>query len=247
MEFDPHNPIVKKCLIGIAHKDAERIELATRVFEDAWNESSNDFERFLTAFFVATVQQQAQQQCDWYGRSLQYALSDGSVAAQSALARLHTELARVYRVLERPTDAQEHHDQASAARSLFNDSGPFYHGTKAQLKIGDHLVAGMKSNYQAELTMNHVYFSASANGAGLAAALSTLEGPERVYLVQPTGEVEADPNVSDKKFPGNLTRSYRSAKPLLIVGEVHNWKAISAEQRSEWNEKLKGNKGEIIN
>ncbi|RYY65184.1 MAG: NAD(+)--rifampin ADP-ribosyltransferase [Chitinophagaceae bacterium] len=90
------------------------------------------------------------------------------------------------------------------------DEGPFYHGTRADLQVGDLLTAGYPSNYRPEVLMNHIYFTALVNGAGLAAALAAGEGEERVYLVEPTGPFENDPNVTDKKFPGNPTRSYRS-------------------------------------
>lgn len=81
------------------------------------------------------------------------------------------------------------------------------------------LTAGGISNYKPELQMNHIYFTANTNGAGLAATLAKGEGKERVYIIEPTGEFENDPNVTDKKFPGNLTRSYRSKEPLRIIGE----------------------------
>ena len=127
------------------------------------------------------------------------------------------------------------------------DEGPFYHGTKADLKIGDHLTAGFKSNYKPEVIMNHIYFTALVNGAGLAAELSSGDGRERVYIVEPIGEFENDPNVTDKKFPGNPTRSYRSEKPLKIVGEVTDWVRLAPEQLQDWREKLANIKGEIIN
>nr|WP_270890171.1 NAD(+)--rifampin ADP-ribosyltransferase [Streptomyces sp. DHE17-7] len=97
------------------------------------------------------------------------------------------------------------------------DEGPFFHGTKAALQVGDHLTAGFRSNYRPEIVMNHVYFTALRDGAGLAAELAAGDGEPRVYLVEPTGEFENDPNVTDKKFPGNPTRSYRSKEPLRIV------------------------------
>ncbi|WP_425278662.1 NAD(+)--rifampin ADP-ribosyltransferase [Defluviitalea saccharophila] len=128
-----------------------------------------------------------------------------------------------------------------------SDKGPFYHGTKADLKIGDLLTAGGNSNYKSDLKMNHIYFTANINGAGLAAALAKGEGRERVYIVEPTGEFENDPNVTDKKFPGNLTRSYRSKEPLRIIGEVTEWAKLTNRERQEWRENLDKNKGEIIN
>ncbi|WP_407372179.1 NAD(+)--rifampin ADP-ribosyltransferase [Carnobacterium sp.] len=125
--------------------------------------------------------------------------------------------------------------------------GPFYHGSKADLQVGDLLTAGKKSNYEKDLKMNHIYFTANINGAGLAAALSKDEGNERVYIIESTGEFENDPNVTDKKFPGNLTRSYRSQEPLKILGEVADWEKLTHSERQEWDDRLAKNKGEIIN
>ena len=131
------------------------------------------------------------------------------------------------------------------------DNGPFYHGTKADLRVGDFLTAGFRSNYDPEVIMNHIYFTALVNGAGLAAALAKGDGHERVYIVEPTGSFENDPNVTDKKFPGNPTRSYRSKAPLKIVGEVTDWVRQTPEQLHAWREKLAtikaGSRGEIIN
>lgn len=87
------------------------------------------------------------------------------------------------------------------------DEGPFFHGTKADLRDGDLLSAGFRSNYRPEVVMNHIYFTALPNGAGLAAELAAGDGAPRVYAVEPTGAFENDPNVTDKKFPGNPTRS----------------------------------------
>lgn len=119
------------------------------------------------------------------------------------------------------------------------DEGPFYHGTKADLKVGDLLTAGYKSNYHPEVVMNHIYFTALPNGAGLAATLAPgEEGKERVYIVEPMGEFENDPNVTDKKFPGNPTRSYRSTAPLKIVGEVTDWVRLTPEEHQMWKDRL---------
>lgn len=127
------------------------------------------------------------------------------------------------------------------------DNGPFYHGTRADLRVGDLLTSGFRSNYRPEVIMNHIYFTALVNGAGLAAALAKGDGPERVYIVEPTGYFENDPNVTDKKFPGNPTRSYRSQAPLKIVGEVTEWARLTLEEVQVWKEKLANIKGEIIN
>jgi hypothetical protein len=127
------------------------------------------------------------------------------------------------------------------------DDGPFYHGTRADLKVGDLLTAGFKSNYRPEITMNHIYFTALVNGAGLAAELSSGAEREHVYIVEPTGDFVDDPNVTDKKFPGNPTRSYRSEEPLRIIGEVTEWTRLTPEQLQEWRNKLANVKGEILN
>jgi rifampin ADP-ribosylating transferase len=127
------------------------------------------------------------------------------------------------------------------------DNGPFYHGTKADLQVGDLLTAGFRSNYKPEVVMNHIYFTALVNGAGLAADLAQGDGRGRVYIVEPTGSFENDPNVTDKKFPGNPTRSYRSDAPLKIVGEVTDWVRQTPEELQKWRERLANIKGEIIN
>ncbi|MFJ3022018.1 NAD(+)--rifampin ADP-ribosyltransferase [Streptomyces tendae] len=130
------------------------------------------------------------------------------------------------------------------------DEGPFFHGTKADLRVGDHLTAGFPSNYRPEIVMNHVYFTALRDGAGLA-ELAAGDGEPRVYAVEPTGEFENDPNVTDKKFPGNPTRSYRSTEPLRVVGEVTDWTRQTPEALQMWRERLAAmrleGRAEIIN
>ena len=131
------------------------------------------------------------------------------------------------------------------------DDGPFFHGTRADLAIGDLLTAGFRSNYRPEVVMNHIYFTAVADGAGLAAELAAGEGDPRVYEVEPTGEFENDPNVTDKKFPGNPTRSYRSTDPIRVVGEVTDWTRLTPEALQAWRQRLAAlaadERGEIIN
>lgn len=131
------------------------------------------------------------------------------------------------------------------------DDGPFFHGTKADLRAGDHLTAGFRSNYRPEVTMNHVYFTALVGGAGLAAELAAGDAEPRVYEVEPTGPYEDDPNVTDKKFPGNPTRSYRSAAPLRVVREVVDWPRLTPEALATWRARLAelaaDERGEIIN
>jgi hypothetical protein len=131
------------------------------------------------------------------------------------------------------------------------DNGPFYHGTKADLQIGDLLTAGFRSNYRPEIIMNHIYFTALQNGAGLAAELAKGNGAGRVYIVEPIGNFENDPNVTDKKFPGNPTRSYRSKAALKIVGEIGDWVRLTPEELQKWHERLAkinaDSRAEIIN
>jgi rifampin ADP-ribosylating transferase len=131
------------------------------------------------------------------------------------------------------------------------DEGPFFHGTKADLRVGDLLAAGFRSNYRPEVVMNHIYFTAQLKGAGLAAELAAGEGAPRVYAVEPTGAFEDDPNVTDKKFPGNPTRSYRSREPLKVVGEVTDWTRQTPEALQTWHARLaairEDERGEIIN
>lgn len=105
--------------------------------------------------------------------------------------------------------------------------GPFFHGTKTSFDVGDLLIPGQLSNYHEGRISNHVYFAALLEPAVWAAELATaLEGSEergRIYVVEPTGPFEDDPNVTNKKFPGNVTRSYRTGRPMLVLDEVQTW------------------------
>ena len=131
------------------------------------------------------------------------------------------------------------------------DEGPFFHGTKADLRVGDLFTAGFRSNYRPEVVMNHIYFTALRDGAGLAAELAAGDAAPRVYAVEPTGTFEDDPNVTDKKFPGNPTRSYRSRDPVRIVREVTEWTRLTPAALQEWRDRLAAiladERGEIIN
>src|SRR4029453_10071224 len=107
--------------------------------------------------------------------------------------------------------------------------GVYLHGTKADLAVGDLLVSGRESNFAAGRAMNYVYFSATLDAAVWGAELASGEGRGRIYIVEPVGEFEDDPNLTDKKFPGNPTHSFRSRKPLRVVGELVDWWAHSPE------------------
>jgi len=130
------------------------------------------------------------------------------------------------------------------------DDGPFFHGTKADLRVGDLLTPGFRSNYRPEVRMNHIYFTSRLDGAGLAAEIIPGEAPPRVYEVEPTGPFEDDPNVTDKKFPGNPTRSFRSAAPLRIVAERDDWTRLTPETLAWWHHRLtemRDENAEILN
>ena len=106
---------------------------------------------------------------------------------------------------------------------------PFYHGTKADLAVGDLITPGFGSNF-ADRALAHIYFSATLEAATWGAELAKGEGKERIYIVEPTGQFEDDPNLTDKKFPGNITASYRSREPLRVIGEVEDWVGHTPEQ-----------------
>jgi hypothetical protein len=109
------------------------------------------------------------------------------------------------------------------------DNGPFFHGTKAELKIGGLLEPQHFSNYQNKKS-NYIYFTATLDAAKWGAELATSNSKERIYIVEPLGEFENDPNLTDKKFSGNPTRSYRSKFPLKIIAELSSWERHSEEE-----------------
>lgn len=109
------------------------------------------------------------------------------------------------------------------------DQGPFFHGTKAELKIGDLLEPQHLSNYQ-DKKSNHIYFTATLDAAKWGAELASSSSKERIYIVEPLGEFENDPNLTDKRFPGNPTRSYRSKSPLKIIAELRAWERHTDEE-----------------
>jgi Rifampin ADP-ribosyl transferase len=104
-----------------------------------------------------------------------------------------------------------------------------YHGTRADLKPGDLIEPGYASNYGQRKKANHVYLSATLDAAAWGAELALGEGPGRIYIVEPTGQIVDDPNLTDRKFPGNPTKSYRSRAPLRVTGEVRDWQGHSPE------------------
>lgn len=106
----------------------------------------------------------------------------------------------------------------------------FYHGTKADLKTGELIEPGRVSNYGKRKQAAFVYLTATLDAAIWGAELAVGEGPGRIYVVEPTGPIEDDPNLTDKKFPGNPTKSYRTRQPLRVTGEVTEWQGHPPEQ-----------------
>ncbi|GAB2953376.1 NAD(+)--rifampin ADP-ribosyltransferase [Hymenobacter coalescens] len=105
-----------------------------------------------------------------------------------------------------------------------------YHGTKADLQPGDLIEPGFQSNYGQRKKASYVYLSATLNAATWGAELAVGEGRGRIYIVEPTGPIEDDPNLTDKKFPGNPTKSYRSLHPLRVIGEFMDWQGHSPDE-----------------
>jgi len=247
MEFNPANNVVKLCLQGMAMEEQGKHAEAHGLFLQAWNEATDDFEKFTAAHYVAKHQGNVADKLNWHETTLQYALRVNDNTVNSAFPSIYSNIAKCYEELGDLANANKHHELAASATDNISDNGPFYHGTRADLQVGDLLTAGRLSNYHADVIMNHIYFTAQVNGAGFAAALAKGNGRERVYIVEPTGSFENDPNVTDKKFPGNPTRSYRTKDPLKIVGEIEEWVRLSDEDLQKFREKLAQSKGEIIN
>jgi rifampin ADP-ribosylating transferase len=247
IQFDPNNIIIRLCMMGMSMEDSGKPEDAAKLFIKAWSEATNDFERFIAAYYVARHQKDISDKLKWLETSLQFVLKLNDDNVKSAFPSLYLGIAKCYEELCDPDKAKMNYELSDSYEVSPSDKGPFYHGTKADLQVGELLTAGGDSNYKPELKMNHIYFTALVNGAGLAAALAKGDGRERVYIIEPTGKFENDPNVTDKKFPGNLTRSYRSQEPLKIIGEETEWVKQSPEELRQWRERLANNKGEIIN
>jgi len=247
VEFNPNNSVVKRCLQGMGMEEKGKPEEASKLFLQAWDEAINDFEKFIAAHYVARHQKNVSDKLTWLETVLRFALEINDDSVKSVFPSLYLNIAKCYEDLIEPDKAKKNYELATSFKDKPSDKGPFYHGTKADLQVGDLLAAGGGSNYKPELKMNHIYFTALVNGAGLAAALAKGDGRERVFIVEPTGSFENDPNVTDKKFPGNLTRSYRSEAPLKIVGEVTDWMRQTPEELQKWREKLANVKGDIIN
>lgn len=124
----------------------------------------------------------------------------------------------------------------SATAAMFARS--FFHGTKADLKPGDLIVVGYRSNFTDARTLSWVYFTGTLDAAIWGVELADGPGRERIYVVEPTGPVEGDPNLTDKRFPGNPTLSYRSRAPLRVIAEVTRWQGHTPERLQEMKDHL---------
>jgi len=247
MNFSPNNPVVQLCMQGMDREGKAEPEEAMRLFLLAWSEAANDYERFMAAHFVARLQANVADKLQWLQTALQFAMKVDDESVAAAFPALYSNIAECQEVLGDRASAKTNRELAISSNRAPSDRGPFYHGTKADLRTGDLLTAGFESNYAAGFVMNHIYFTALVHGAGLAAALAKGDGRERVYVVEPTAGFEDDPNVTNKKFPGNPTRSYRTQAPLKIVGEVTDWVRQTPEELERWRERLAEGKKEIIN
>lgn len=134
--------------------------------------------------------------------------------------------------------------KTSSSEEKSIDSAPdlssdrFYHGTKANLVLGDLIEPGFHSNYGSRKKAAYVYLTATPDAAIWGAELALGEGPGRIYIVEPTGPMEDDPNLTDKKFPGNPTKSYRTLHPLRVIGELKDWQGHPPEQLKAMKEHL---------
>ncbi|QZY46369.1 NAD(+)--rifampin ADP-ribosyltransferase [Mycolicibacterium austroafricanum] len=119
-----------------------------------------------------------------------------------------------------------------------HESGAFLHGSRADLSVGDVLLPGRRSNYDEGRVMNHVYVTQTLDAAVWGAELAAGDGRCRIFIVEPQGALEDDPNVTDKKLPGNPTRSFRTREPVRIVGEITDWTGHSDEQLQAMRDSL---------
>lgn len=247
MDFHPNNPLVQLWMQGMDREGKGDPDEARRLFLQAWDVAADDYERFIAAHFLARHPADVAEKLQWLETSLRFALKVDDERVAPALPSLYSEIASCQEDLGDQADAKTNRELAISSSRAPSDGGPFFHGTKADLRIGDLLTAGFESNYEADVVMNHIYFTALYHGAGLAAALAKGNGRLRVYVVEPTGELEHDPNVTNKRFPGNPTRSYRTKAPLKIVGEATDWINPTPEELKRWRERLASGKGKIIN
>ena len=142
---------------------------------------------------------------------------------------------------------QNKYEQKSNGKGATPFAQTYIHGTRADLKVGDLIKVGFNSNYWQRKNAKYIFLTATLDAAIWGAELAFGEGRERIYLVEPTGLIEDDPDLTDKKFKGNPTKSYRSTHPFKVVGEVTKWEGHPTEQVKVMKEHLEGLKEEGIN
>jgi hypothetical protein len=133
---------------------------------------------------------------------------------------------------------QNRDKQNSAPQGSTPFAQTYFHGTRAELKVGDLISVGFNSNYGQKKNAKYIFLSATLDAAIWGAELAFGEGRERIYLVEPTGPIENDPDLTDKRFPGNPSMSYRSTEPFRVVGEVTVWRGHADEQVKMMKEHL---------
>src|SRR4051812_36525324 len=157
MEFDPNNNVIKLCMQGM-DLEKGKPEEASRLFSQAWNEATNDFEKYTAAHYVARHQKSVPDKLKWVETALHFALKINNDSVKAAFPSLYSNIAKCYEDLSDFDNAKKNHELAISYMDKLCDNGPFYHGTKADLQVGDLLTAGFGSNYKPGVTMNHIYF-----------------------------------------------------------------------------------------
>ena len=139
------------------------------------------------------------------------------------------------------------HEKEKIAQSATPLVQTYFHGTKADLKVGNFIDVGFNSNFGQQKNAKYIFLSATLDAAIWGAELAIGDGRERIYLVEPTGEIEDDPDLTDKKFPGNPSKSYRSKQPFRVVGEATQWQGHSSEQVKTMKDALETLKAQGVN
>ncbi len=142
---------------------------------------------------------------------------------------------------------QKNNEQKSSGQGAAPFAQTYFHGTRADLKIGDLIEVGFNSNFGQRKNAKYIFLTATLDAAIWGAELAFGEGRERIYLVEPKGAIEDDPDLTDKKFPGNPTKSYRSTHPFKVIGEVTIWQGHPTEQVKTMKEHLERLKEQAIN
>ncbi len=160
IQFDANNNIIKLRLQGMGMEDSGKPEDAGLLFLKAWSEATDDFERFIAAYYVSRHQKSSSDKLKWLETSLQFALKINDDTVKSAFPSLYLNIAKCHEELCDSDKAKKNYELSNSYKGAPSDKGPFYHGTKADLQVGDLLTAKGDSNYKPELKMNHIYFTA---------------------------------------------------------------------------------------